>query len=231
MAKTKACQFCGKEITTGFFKGTERLLDLGSGKYISCCEDCYNKYEEDANRVKERLGIKINNYDYSSKEALSDADKVKAFLHYLEEEKEYASKEGYTPDSLGFFVLNDKCEFTASEYEVNFSGSKKQLEKDLMHKMEYPNAWFNKDDITKLEYRYAGSYYASTEFGEDIYAFEVRLNDEKEITYKPCILRFAITAKGFTGGIRKEKAKAICAEMLGELKNAIGSDLSVVEVK
>lgn len=231
MAKTKACQFCGKEITTGFFKGTERLLDIGSGNYISCCEDCYNKYQEDANRVKERLGTKLENYNFSSDKVLGEGEKVRAFLHYLEEEKEYAAKEGYTPDSLGFFVLNDKGEFTASEYELNFSGSKKQFEKDLLHRLNSPNAWFNKDHIAKLEFCYAGNYYASTEFGQDVYAFQIRLNDEKEITYKPCVLRFAIATKGFTGGIRKQKAKEKCVEMLNELKNAIGSDLPVVEVK
>ena len=60
MAKTKACGFCGKEITTGLFKGTEKLLNIGNYNCISCCEDCYNKHEEDANRVKERLGVKLD---------------------------------------------------------------------------------------------------------------------------------------------------------------------------
>ncbi|MBE6608393.1 MAG: hypothetical protein E7633_07540 [Ruminococcaceae bacterium] len=230
MAKTKNCSFCGKEITTGFFKGTEQLLNIGKGYYISCCEDCLRKYEKDANRVEDRLGIKLKNcYDFSKK-TFNDEDGTKIFLRYLEDEKKYAPKEGYTPES-GYFIYDDKGNFNASECELGLFANAKQLEKDMLHILDYPNAWFSKDDVTKLEYRYAGCYTLVGEAFSDAYAFEVRLNDEKEVTYKPAIFRMFFTTKGFTGGSRKKKAKIKCAEKLEEFKNIIGCDLPVVEVK
>ncbi len=229
--KTKACGFCGKEITTGLFKGTEKLLNIGGWHYISCCGDCYNKHEEDADRVKERLGIKLDNCAFSSEGALSDEDKVKVFFRYLEEEKEYSARTCVNPKPLGFFMVDESCHFTAIESKLNLLATKKQLEKDIAAIFDYSNIWFNKDDITRLEYRYAGSYGVSDGLFDGVYAFEVRLNDEKDISFKPCIIRMAFSANGFTGGIRKKKAKEMCVSKLEELKRFIESDLPIVEVK
>ena len=128
-------------------------------------------------------------------------------------------------------VMVAKGNFNASECELGLFANAKQLEKDMLHILDYPNAWFSKDDVTKLEYRYAGCYTLVGEAFSDAYAFEVRLNDEKEVTYKPAIFRMFFTTKGFTGGSRKKKAKIKCAEKLEEFKNIIGCDLPVVEVK
>jgi hypothetical protein len=231
MAKTKACGFCGKEITTGFFKGTEQLLDIGNYSCISCCEDCYNKHEKEAERIKERLGVKLDNFAISSDKILSDEDKVKIFFRYLEEEKEYSARTCVNPKPLNFFMVDESCQFTASDSKLNLLATKKQLEKDIGAMIEHPDAWFNKGDITRLEYRYAGSYGVSDGLFDDVYAFEVRLNDEKEVSFKPSILRMAFPANGFTGGIRKKKAKEMCVSKLEELKRFIESDLPIVEVK
>ena len=60
MAKTTTCAICGKEITKGLFKGEDRTLTVGD-KFLTCCEDCYQNYKEDAKVDGKRFSTKVDN--------------------------------------------------------------------------------------------------------------------------------------------------------------------------
>lgn len=136
-----------------------------------------------------------------------------------------------TYTDLGYFVVNEenKC-FAIREFELGSDVTAGQMVKSLKKSEETGDVWFSKDDVTRLEYR-------TTFVGESLglfssaYSFEIRLNGEKVITYKPCITKAAFIGKGLFPHSQKKKAKEQCRGLLVLLKETIGADLPVVEVK
>jgi hypothetical protein len=61
------------------------------------------------------------------------------------------------------------------------------------------------------------------------YSFNIRLNDERVMTYKPCITRAAFIGHGFGFGYYRSAEKKLIAE-LEALKRIIGSDLPITKV-
>lgn len=232
MAKTMNCQFCGKELTSGFFKGDDRYLDIAGIKSIVCCEDCFNKYIEDVNRVGKRFAIKFENYKKATKNKVDEETLKKMFLHYLEEEKEQIARcgTGSSYANAGYFACDDNGLFAVREFELGSDASAKQMVKSGKKAEDVGEVRFSKDDITRLEYRTS---FVGDSLGMFVsaYSFEVRFNDEKVITYKPCITRMSFVGKGLFPHSQKKKAKQQCAAALEIFKKAIGSELPVVEVK
>lgn len=233
MAKTTNCAFCGKELTTGFFKGDALDLYVGFDS-ATCCEHCYDQYQKDIKRIEKRLKVKIDNYKQATKTKKLDSRQVADLIRtYLAQEQEQIARCGKIDEytDLGFFAIDEeKGLFAIREFELGSDMSAHQMIKSLKKAEDVGEVWFSKDDITRLEYR-------TTFVGESLglfataYSFEIRLNDEKVITYKPAITRAAFVGKGLFPHSQKKKAKLHCAEMLEVLKSAIGSDLPVVEVK
>lgn len=233
MAKTTTCAFCGKELTTGFFKGDALDLYVGYDQ-ATCCDSCYEQYKDEIKRVEKRLKIKIANYKTATKNKKLTSQQVADMVKtYLAEEKEQIARCGKidTYTDLGYFVVNEenKC-FAIREFELGSDVTAGQMVKSLKKSEETGDVWFSKDDVTRLEYR-------TTFVGESLglfssaYSFEIRLNDEKVITYKPCITKAAFIGKGLFPHSQKKKAKDQCAGLLVLLKETIGADLPVVEVK
>ena len=84
---------------------------------------------------------------------------------------------------------------------------------------------FTKDDITKIEYQKIGIGQPINLFKRG-YSFNIYLNDEKVLTYKPCVARSFAIGKGFGFGYYKSAEKALLAQ-LEDFKRTIGSNLPV----
>lgn len=232
MAKTTNCVFCGKEMTTGFFKGDSSWISLGD-EIVDCCEDCRAKYAQNAKRVEKRFGVKLENYKKATKKKPTPSALVNFFLRYLDEEAEQLARCGEitTKEDAGYFALDtDKQYFAVREFPLGTDTTSGQMSKSITKAEDVGKVWFSKEDITKLEYRttFIGN---STGLFSTAYSFEVRFNDEKEMTYKPCIARMTFVGTGLFPHTQKKKAKQMCAGALTLLKVRIGSDIPVTEVK
>ena len=233
MAKTTTCAFCGKEVTTGFLKGDAMILSVGFHEVI-CCPHCYNQYMMKVDRIKKRLSVKLNNYAAATKtRKLESRFVANAIMLYLQEEAEQAARcgliENYT-DMIYYAVDSQRGYFAIREFEMGRDISTSQTVRNIKKAEDVGNVWFSKNDITRIEY-------ATTFVGDVLdlfstaYTFEIRLNDEKQITYKPCIARATFVGKGLFPHNQKKNAKKKCEEMLLMLKEAIGADVPVVYVK
>jgi hypothetical protein len=232
MAKTTHCAFCGKELTSGFFSGDACSLDVGGVALVDCCQECHDKYAKESKRVHKRFSVKIANYKKATKQKVDSKTLVDFFLRYLAEEKEQIARcgTGSSKANAGYFACEEDGTFAITEFELGADVSAKQMIKSGKKAMDTGEVRFNKDDITKLEYR-------TTMVGDSLslfstaFSFEVRLNDEKVFTYKPCITKMFFVGTGLFPHTQKKKAKEQCAAVMRIFQKAIGSNIPIVEVK
>ena len=236
MAKTTTCCFCGKEVTKGFFKGTAENLNVGEFISLTCCDECYAKYKV---RMFESAGkhfeTKVNNIKKTTKRKLSEKEIADMMLVYLQEEKAQQAKAAGQEATFikGWYVYNEDGYFAVNEYEKGFLQSDisaKQMVKSLSStELLVFNTMFTKEDITKIEFCCSG-------IGDPLgvftvaYSFNIRLNDESVMTYKPCVTRCAVLGTAFPGFWKRSAVKKMYKE-LENFKKMIGSDLPVVKVK
>lgn len=233
MAKTTTCAFCGKELTTGFFKGDAFSVSVGSHTAV-CCEHCHDQYSKDLTRIEKRLKIKLNNYAAANRTRKLDSSFVAdAIRRYLEEEKEQIARCGTITDAtdLGYFVVDEeKGYFAIREFEFGRDATTGETLRNMKRAEEVGDVWFCKDDITHLEY-------ATTLVGHSVglfataYTFQIRLNNEKVVTYKPCITRATFLGKGLFPHSQRKRAIEQCAAALTLLKDTIGAEIPVTSVK
>ena len=235
MAKTTKCQFCGKELTTGFFNGNATSIDVAPGVSVTCCESCREAKKEVAKINKERFGVKLANYKHATKRKPSEAEVAAMYSRYEREQVQHTAKSACNvPTQMtGFFWHDDNGTFGVKEFQqgfVNSDVSAKSMVKSLKKASRVDFYGFSKDDITKLEYRQVG-------MGDPLglfaiaYSFEIRLNDEKVVTYKPCITRTAVLGRGFLGFFCKKSARKQMHKMLETFKQVTGCTMPIVEVK
>ena len=231
MAKTTHCIFCGKEMTSGFFSGTANSIYLTDVDSVECCDDCCEKYANEAKRIKKRFTTKIENCKASTKKKIDSLTLAAAFVRYLNEEKEQierCGKIGERLDGGSFSFDKSRKHFAVHEYQLGNTVSTKSKIKNLNTSSDVGEVWFSKDDITKLEYRITDGFGTSVGFFSTIYEFDVRFNDEKNITYKPCITKMYFKGSGLFPHSQKKKAKLQCAQELEMLKKLIGSELAAL---
>lgn len=211
MKKTTTCAFCGQELKKGTLGigGNKRELYLGITT-LDCCPHCYEKYEDFVRRDKYRFSAKMQNAFFvpgkytKVEKLLSREEIVSYFLGYYEEAKSYAWEHEFEPffpipdfDSGLSFLLSPKE--TAFCMPIDTIDLEVQLELNqenhLMRQMlcEESNAnlcWaFDESDISCLEYAYT-----EQKVDEDfrMIHLEVKLNDPRQITFRPCIISGAI---------------------------------------
>lgn len=234
MAKVKNCAFCGAEITTGLFNGTAEELEITQP--IQCCPNCHKTVSEEIANSRDRIETKINNFKKSAKVKLSDMDIATLVKKYLEEEKQYAEKTECEEPELfcEFYCFNENGHFTVREFELYDAlggGSAASMAMDKQLSQLCNSFLFTKDDITKIEYRFTSWHGDSTGMFSEAHSIEIRLNDEKKFTYKPCITRMAVVGKGLFPNLAKKNAEKQVVETLKKFKEIIGSDLPIVKVK
>lgn len=235
MAKTTKCQFCGKELTTGFFNGDAASIDVASGVSITCCEACRAEKKEIVKINRERFGVKLANYKSATKKKPSEAEIAAMYSRYESEQAQHTAKSAHEipTEFTGFFWHNDNGAFGVKEFQQGFLSSDvsaKSMVKSLKKASKPDFYGFTKDDITKLEFRQVG-------IGDPLglfaiaYSYEIRLNDEKILTYKPCITRTAVLGRGFLGFFCKKSGRKQMIKMLECFKQITGCNLPIVEVK
>lgn len=231
MAKMTNCAFCGKELKKGFFGGDDYLIDTGAG-LLTCCEDCLDKYRGDEKRHRKRFEAKMENLKKAGKRKVSKQELASMYMTYLQEEEDQMRKGGalFPMDVTGCFILGGDGHFAVREQKIGFGNSDvsaKDMVKTLNKAGDYDSLFFDKEDVTKLEFRSTGIGDPLTLFST-AYSYEIRLNDEKVMTYKPCITRMAVLG---TGIFKRRSANKKMYRLMETFKQYIGSDLPVVKVK
>lgn len=235
MAKVEKCVFCGAEVTTGMFKGTVEYFDIADAS-LPCCPNCHKTVSEEISESQDRISAKIKNLRNSSNIRLSNADIAALIKKYQEEEKQYAEKTEYEKPKLfgEFYCYNENGHFTVREFaQYGSLDSATKVSMALDKKLSlYCNSFlFTKDDITKIEYRFTSWHGDSAGLFSEAHSIEIRLNDEKKFTYKPCITRMSVIGKGLMPNFAKKNAEKQVIEALKKFKAIIGSDLPIVKVK
>lgn len=232
MAKMVKCSFCGKEVVKGIIRGESAYLVFGT-KSVTCCDECFNKYESDVKLHRNRFTLKLENAIKANKAKYTETDIAKHFIKYCEEYNEQYKKTGKKMPSLGnrFYVYNENGCFSVREASQVFGDhdiSAKDMVKTVKKGIDTECILFDKSDITRIEYAKTSS--AQVGVLNQAVAFAIRFNDEKIITYKPCVTKTAYLGLGFIFGYEKSAEKQLLAD-LNELKKVIGSDLPIVKVK
>ncbi len=235
MAKTTKCQFCGKELTTGFFNGNATSVDVAPGVSVTCCEACREEKKDIAKINKERFGIKLANYKQAAKKKPSEAEIAAMYSRYEQEQVRHTVKSACDVPTrfTGFFWHNENGAFGVKEFQQGFFSSDVSA-KSMVQSLKKANRvdfyGFTKDDVTKLEFRQVG-------MGDPLglfaiaYSFEIRLNDEKVVTYKPCITRLAVVGRGITPYFTRRSAEKKVKAALEDFKRATGCTLPIVKVR
>ena len=235
MAKTKICPICGKEYLDGFFKNDESgVLYLSEGSFkedsyaIHCCKACHERYKEAAEINGQRFAAKITNMKKARRCRLSDAQIAKLFVSYIEEAQNYTPYEG--DDALPFtfcFTTPDGrfCVREAVRGMTYLTG--KQYVKALDKLLTFnKNFVFSKEDVSMLEYRVQEE--VNSTLFSTVMSFEIRLNDDKNMTFKPCVTRFYVAGKGL---FPKRAAKREMRRLMEVFKEKVGVDAPITFVK
>ena len=229
MAKTTKCAFCGKEVTKGLFTGNAEELQLS--QTIVCCKSCYDKFSAAIADKEYRIKNKIENMKRSAKVKLSGEEIAKLVNKYLAEETQQKEKAGNQElDRFSaFFAYNEAGFFTVREFQM--SGLLSDDESSSITETQFVDGVpFDKNDITRIEYRKATKVGHSTSLFSELHAFELRLNDEKVFTYKPCITKAVVGGKGLLPFLAAKNAEKRFVEQLQQFKQVIGTELPIVKV-
>lgn len=233
MAKTKVCPFCGKEYQDSFFGSSEAdILEFGEGlTYFSvkCCSNCGSKYREEAKQEGKRFAVKVENIKSATRRKFKDIEIARMFNAYLSEKAAYPEYIGEEALPICFAFISPDGHFGMTEfYTETVEFNTKQYEKsiDKIYGWE-SNRLFTSRDVSKLEYRQVGMKDTTGMFSA-VYTYDIRLNDEKTMTYKPCIARCFIVGKGIRPTHFAEKE---IVRQLEVFKTRVGVNLPITKVK
>ena len=209
MAKRKICPICGKEYTDSFFGKSEGdTLSFESNytdalkRYIPCCAECAARYKMETLVHGPRFCQKVTNLKKARRGRMDDRTLIRLFDAYLAEAKAHPVYDGPEPEGSGTFCfITPDGRFCLSE---TVKGATELTDKRLVRAVAmtsnfYPTECFTRDDVTKLEYKRVECQIL-TLFAA-VAAYDIRLNDEREMTYRPCIVRVYIHSYGIFAGL------------------------------
>lgn len=232
MAKTKVCVFCGKEYQDKLFGSSEGgLLQLGKGDteiFLNCCNECNKKYEEKANQEGQRFSVKLANLKKATKTKPSESEIAKMFCAYLSEKTGYPDYTGEQGLPISFCFISPDGHFCMTEFcnsKSNYSA--KQHLKSFDNILTYDkNHMFSAKDVSRIEYCQVGK--ESSGLFSTVVIYDIRLNDEKVMTYKPCIGRFYVVGKGIS---QVKSAEKELLRLINVFKSKVGVNLPITKVK
>ncbi len=235
MAKIIECPLCGKQINTSLFRGNSDYLTVADGgNSITCCEDCYEKYKVLAKAEKTRFSAKYDNLR-KQRIKLNNEELGKVYAGYVAEMHAQNEKYGHlNPEyTIGCFGVDHEGRFCAVERAVGF-GNEDYNADDMILTVSLhgtsDSCMFDKNDITKIEYKRCSAPVRDSDSGESIASYDIFLNPLAPITYKPCVARVCVYAEGNLFNVGKRLEQKV-VEMLVEFRNAIGSDLPITKIK
>ncbi len=212
MAKVKYCAFCGKEMKTGFLGiiGNEvGHLTLGAESF-EVCLDCATKYnlfifnDRHPSSYTNRFDMKLANAMRGRKEKPSKDEIKKLFLDYYNEGLQYAEKSknekifGNTKTVAGLSaMLNTLFDYSENGFFTVMEGDMGEslcLLKNMYERIRSAerkhNVGFTKDDISCIEYHIGKI--EEDDMGLGYATLELKLNDYKELSFKPAFIRTII---------------------------------------
>ena len=234
MAKMVKCKFCGKEMKDSFFSGDAFYLNMGGNVSVPCCEDCYKQYGLGSKIEEKRFNSKVENFKKSNgKRKLTDEEQETLYITYYNEMKDYKEKEASaTLIDLGYFKSNEDGLFSVAEFVLGSVTSGKEIINAIDKVTEEAVGVFDRSDISCLEYRLTDKLGSDTgKAMTTAYVFEVRLNDPRVMTYKPCVTYVVATGTAFLPHRRKEKAEESVIATLNVLKKATGAMVQITKIK
>ena len=234
MARTTNCLFCGKEVKKGLFSSEHQWMEFGTGDLYDCCEECYEKYGKDPKKDRKRFAMKLDTIQRTKKIKFSDAEVIQMYLTYRREREEQLAKIPVVgkATTVAFFTITEEGLFSVRESGkglLNRDVDADDMEKTLCKAGKTDCHYFDKNDVTKIEYAFSGSGSYVGLFRK-AYSFVIRLNDETVMTYKPCLTKTAVLTKFMLFGYKKEAERQLMIQLLA-FTMAIGTDLTPVRVK
>lgn len=233
MAKTTNCSFCNKELKKGFFSEEVCSLEVTDFRSIVCCGACHKKYRKVADNHKSRFNLKYETIKKTTRKKISEQELTHMFITYINEYVEARDKQNGLDIHFGpFFNYKDDGSFAVREFGKGLINEDVDVYQKAMSNVITnltDTLFFTKDDITKIEYAKSGMGSFAGLF-KKAYSFNIRLNDERVMTYKPAITRSAHLGSGFMFGYQKSAEKKLKKE-LELFKALIGSDLPIVKVR
>jgi len=246
MAKVKYCAFCGKEMKTGFLGiiGNEvGHLTLGAESF-EVCLDCATKYnlfmfnDRHPSSYTDRFNMKLANAMRGRKEKPSKDEIKKLFLDYYNEGLQYAEKSknekifGNTKTVSGLsamlntlFDYSENGFFTVMEGELGeaFYLPLKDVYAKIRSAERKHSVGFTKDDISCIEY-HVGKI-EEDDMGLGYAVLELKLNDYKELSFKPAFIRTVIS----TDSKNPKKVRENAQFEVENFREKIGAtDISIV---
>jgi hypothetical protein len=236
MAKAKICPICGKEYHTAFFGNDESgCLAFGSLTLareecynISCCAACAQRFEALAKEEGQRFAAKLTNMKRARRMKLTDETIARLFMNYLGEMAQHPVYHGEDGLPITFCSITPDGHFCMTEADTTVMNiTAKNYRKDIQRFSAFDDRHvFGKEDVTRLEYRL--EHENPTGLFSGIYTFEIRLNDEKDMTFRPCITRCIIAS---TGLLDKRKAMKEMLRKMEVFQRRVGVNLPITKVK
>ena len=233
MAKITNCEICGREMTSGFFTGENEYLDTGA-EMLNCCPDCCAKYRISDKKERTRFAVKLENYKKANKiRKLSNAELAQLYLKYFREMQAYQQERAdiRLPNFLGFYRSNEEGWFFMQEANPKDISLDRQIYKAADRQGDPALCAFRGDEISLLEYRLVNSVLVTGSLFRFTGIYEVRLNDPREMTYKPCVTYVVSTGKAFFPFNQKKKAEMAVQAVLRLLKKETGTNAVIRKFK
>lgn len=233
MAKTVTCEFCGKELKTGFFSGDAYAISVGDLGSLNCCEHCLDTYQLSDKRERKRLEVKAANYKKTNRiRRISQQELLQLYLSYWNQRNEYQTRQNSLEpvEDCGYFHAGDGS-FFVEEFALGSVSTTREMIRSIDKLGNTPVCSFSGQDITRLEYRLTSRLGTSTGFFKSAYIFEIRLNDPRELTYRPCISYFVSDGCALLPFRCRQKAEKKLVETLQILKGLSGTQAQITKVR
>ena len=216
--KKTTCSLCGKEINKGLLGigGNAHTLSL-AGIDVDCCPQCHRIYDDFAKRNWMRFYTKLQNAFYREHEyadlqkLLTREEVVKYFLAYYQDSTHYTEAESYSgvlvpaldndlanaafltlEGGLGGYVTLDGIAETCTERIQEENQKVASCNRRGISYTTTPWA-FGPEDISCLEYAFDRDEDVVGDMAMRVY---IKLNDFRQITYKPCVIYGIVTYPG-----------------------------------
>lgn len=234
MAKTVKCAFCGKEMKAGLFSGEDFPLHATEFDYITCCEHCCKAYTIGDKREIKRFSAKVENYKkITGKRKLTQEELAKLYDTYFAEMNACKARNGQErlAEFAGYFHYNENGYFAVEEFELGSVITSGDMSRAIDRQAVPGICAFSGEDISRLEYRLADKLGTSAGTFTDAYLFEVRLNDPRKLSYRPCITYFVTRGSALLPHKRAQQAEASLVDVLNVLKRMTGTSARIVKIK
>lgn len=234
MAKTVKCTICGKELNAGFFSYDAQKLYITKYDGITCCEDCCKTYVLPNSLETTRFLNKLENYKKANRiRKLEEQELARLYMIYFRERQAHIARNGRGSATAfaGFFCHDNNGRFSVEEVNRSHVMSVCDMEVLMQQQRMGMETTFDAGDISQIRYCMTSKPGTPTENGDNVYVFEVWLNDPAIMTYKPTVTYALASGRALFTRKEKQQAEQTMEVFMEAFRNATGSQLPVQRVK